>query len=111
MQDKRRCSRLPCRLELRYQPRGAGDFNNALSDDISVQGMSFVNDRFIALNTCVGLEINIFSTMLTPVGRVAWVNRLPYSHRYRVGVEFIEMDQSNKNYLGDYVAMRMNKLA
>ncbi len=110
-QDKRRFSRLPCRLELRYQPRGAGNFNNALSDDISVQGISFVNDKFLAPNTCLGLEINIFSNLITPVGRVAWVNRLPYSNRYRVGVEFIEMDQPNKNYLGDYVAMQMDKLA
>ncbi|MCX5713339.1 MAG: hypothetical protein NT033_00680, partial [Candidatus Omnitrophica bacterium] len=59
-EEKRRFPRLPCRLELRYQARGCGNFDNSLSDDISVKGLSFANDRFIVPNTCLGFEINIF---------------------------------------------------
>jgi hypothetical protein len=110
-EEKRRFPRLGCRLQLRYQPRGAGYFNNALSDDISINGLSFSSDKFIAPKTCLGFEINILSNLLTPVGKVSWVSQFPFSHRYKVGVEFLEMDQANKHYLGDYIAMQIDKFA
>jgi hypothetical protein len=108
--EKRHFARVPCRLPVKYHLRGRAAFSNVLSDDISINGISFSNDKFIAPNTYVGFEISIFSTMLTPIGRVVWVNRLAYTPRYRVGVEFIELGQGGRNYLGDYIAMQTDKL-
>lgn len=108
--EKRVFPRVPCRFALRYQVRGAGHFDNALSEDISVNGISFVNNSFIPVDTHLGFEINVCQMMLSPVGKVAWVARLPYAQRYRVGIEFIELEQPGKNYLSDYVAMQLERL-
>ena len=109
-QDKRRFPRIRCATPLRYQVRGSGEFNNVLTDDISSSGVGFINDRFIAPATPIMLEINLLSNVLTPIGKVAWSEPLLHSYRYRLGIEFIEFNQRERDYLGDYIDMRMGKL-
>jgi len=55
------------------------------------------------------LELNMLTKAMYPVGKVAWVNHIPHTDRYRFGIEFVEMDRDAKNFLGDYVDMRMGK--
>jgi c-di-GMP-binding flagellar brake protein YcgR len=105
--EKRRFPRLKLNTPLRYQVRGAPKFDNALSDDISVGGISFVNQEFIPPETLVGLEIGILSKILSPVGKIIWSSPLPHSNRYRTGIEFLELDPQQKNFLSDYINLRM----
>lgn len=108
--EKRNSPRIKLHRPLRYQIRGRREFYNTISDDISTGGIGFVNNKFIAPLTPVMLEINILSRILRPVGIVAWSYPLPHSNRYRLGMEFLELDPGEKNYLKDFIDMQRNRL-
>lgn len=110
LEEKRLCPRIKLKTPLRYQIRGTPEFNNAISNDLGMCGVSFVTNKFIAPKTLLGLEVNVLSRVLNPIGRVVWSSPLIHSNRYQVGIEFLELDPREKNYLRDYMDMQMGKL-
>lgn len=105
--EKRQFPRIRLRTPLRYQIRGTPESNNALSENVSVSGMGFINDSFIAPSSNVTLEINILSRIISPIGRIAWSSPLPHSDKYRLGIEFLEFNPVEKRYLGDFIHIQM----
>jgi hypothetical protein len=53
------------------------------------------------------LEINVLNRILRPVGKVAWSMRLSHSHRNQTGIEFVEFNRPEQNYLKDFINMQM----
>ena len=106
LEEKRRFPRIPLRIPLHYQVRGTSKFNNTIINDISLGGLGFTNNEFIAPNTALALELDILFRVLGPIARVAWSSPLPHSDRSRLGVEFLELDPRDKNYLSDYIDMK-----
>ncbi len=107
--EKRRFRRVGLRAAIRYQVRGVPEFDNAVSEDISEGGLAFSGFKFIPPFTPVMLEINLLSKMLHPIGKITWCQALPHSDRNRLGVEFLELDSSEKSYLSNYINMQSNK--
>lgn len=110
IEEKRRFPRLKLQTELGYNVRGKRDFNNTLTDDISLGGANFTTDKFLAPDTLLMTRINVLARTLAPIARVAWVNALPHTNRYKFGVEFIEVDPGDKKYLSDYLQMRTEQM-
>ncbi len=108
LEERRNFKRLKLQTPLRYQVRGTPEFNNSISEDISTGGISFTNQSFIPKSTLVMLEIGLMTRVLNPVGRVAWSQPLPHSDRYRVGVEFMELNRWERIFLNDYINMQFN---
>ena len=105
IKEKRQFPRINLRTALRCQVRGDSRFGNAISDNLSTNGVSFVSERFIAPSTPVMLEINLLARVLRPIGRIIWNSPLPHSDRNRLGVQFIEIDPTEKRYLADFIEM------
>ncbi len=104
---RRRAPRIGLRSEMRYRIRGVtSEFSSTLSDNISTGGVAFNASSYIAPQTPLMLEIDVLSRVLHPIGRVAWCDPLPCSERNKLGVEFLEMDHLEKNYLADYINMQ-----
>jgi len=93
--------------QLRYQLRGKQDFDNVLCNDISCGGVRFTSNRFIPTSTLVMLEINVLNRVLRPIGKVAWSTPLAHSDRNQMGVEFMEFNNLERNYLKDFVNMQL----
>jgi len=108
--ERRAFPRVNIKAPIRWQVSGTGEFNNATSNDIGLGGVGLTDDKFLALDTRVNLEINLLSRIIHPVGRIVRVSSLPYSERYRLGVEFQEINPENKKLLADYINMRLGKL-
>ena len=109
-QEEKRCfPRIIFHTPIRCQIRGEPEFGNAVCNNISAGGMSFVGDKFIAPSTPVMLEINILSRILKPIGKIVWSQPLPHSDRNRLGIEFLELDPIEKNYLQDFINMQINQ--
>lgn len=108
-EEKRQFPRIGLRIPIRFQIRGLPQFDNAISDNISVGGLGFTGERFIAPSTPVMLEIDVLSRILHSAGKIAWSHALPHSNRNRLGVEFVELSCSEKAYLSDYIDMQMEK--
>jgi len=105
-EEKRRFPRIKLKTPIRYQIRGESEFDYVLSDNIGVGGMSFVTNKFIASATPLMLEINVLSRILRPIGKIAWSTYLAHLHKNQLGIEFVELDPNEKNYLQDFVSMQ-----
>jgi len=109
-EEKRVSPRIPLRAPLRYQIRGTSEFSDTIIDNIGLGGIGLTNNKFIVPETLVMLELNILSRMLRPIGKIAWASSVPHSEKYRLGIEFLELDYSEKNYLKDYIDMQTGRL-
>jgi Tfp pilus assembly protein PilZ len=107
-EEMRFSPRVDFHTQLRYQLRGKPEFANAVSSDISCGGLKFTTDKFIPTSVPVMLEINVLNRVLRPIGKVAWSTPLAHSDRNQMGIEFVEFDMLEKNYLKDFVNMQLS---
>ncbi|MBU1869302.1 MAG: PilZ domain-containing protein [Candidatus Omnitrophica bacterium] len=106
LKDKRRFSRTKSRLLLRYHVAGTPEYNYATVEDVSEGGLGFVNKKFIAPETQLSLQITLGLRILTPTAKAVWSSPLPHSYRYKVGLEFIGINPSDKQLLSDFIDMQ-----
>ncbi|PIQ87916.1 MAG: hypothetical protein COV73_01540 [Candidatus Omnitrophica bacterium CG11_big_fil_rev_8_21_14_0_20_43_6] len=107
-QKENRCfPRLAFHSKIRYQFRGRPDFDSGISKDISCGGLKLTNEQFISTSTLVMLEINVLNRILRPVGKVAWSQPLAHSNRNQTGIEFVEFDNTERNYLKEFIDMQL----
>jgi len=104
--ENRRFARINLHVPVRFQVRGHTEANSGLSDDLSQGGLSLISDGFLATSATLMLEIGLPLHLLRPIGRVAWSQPLPRSNKNRLGIEFLEIDRRERNYLGEYINMR-----
>jgi Tfp pilus assembly protein PilZ len=107
LEEKRRFPRINLNAPTRCQVRGESVSNNTVCNNISMGGISFIADKFIAPSSLVMLEVNILSRVLRPVGKIVWSQPLVHSDRNKLGVGFLEFNPVEKNYLNDYINMQM----
>jgi hypothetical protein len=93
-QEKRKNPRFGVSLGLQY--RYLTKLNNALTRDISENGVSFTTSDFIPLNTQIFVAILPKDEPLRAGGVVAWVNKVPYGDRYNVGMKFTDISAYNR---------------
>ena len=109
--ERRRFERVELRADLRYQPRGSGsEFVSAVLNNVSIGGIGFNINRFLAPSTTLNLEFDLLSRVLHPVGRVAWCYSIPHSDRNSLGVEFVELDPIEKCCLESFIKMQTGQL-
>ena len=104
--DSRNSPRLVFHSKIHYRLRGKPDFDSGLCRNISNGGLKLINEQFIPISTLVMLEINVLNRVLHPVGRVAWSMPLPHSNRNQTGIEFVEFDSKEQDYLKDFIQMQ-----
>ncbi|MFH0918121.1 MAG: PilZ domain-containing protein [Candidatus Omnitrophota bacterium] len=104
--ENRSFLRLPFRTKIHYRFRGKPDFDIGISKDISCGGLKLTNDEYIPTSTLLMLEINVLNRVLRPVGKVAWSMPLAHSNRNQTGIEFVEFNAVEQNYLKDFIAMQ-----
>lgn len=108
-EEKRVSQRVKVKFPIRYQIRRGGFFASALTENLSLSGTRLNADRFFPMGLNLNLELNILSNIINSVGRVVWSQPLTHSNRYQMGIEFIELNSKDKNYLSDYINMRIPK--
>jgi hypothetical protein len=110
IREKRLYSRIRLKTPLRFQLLGSTEITHTISENISLEGMGFISQSFIAPNALLSLELNIVSNFLNPIGEVRWTQNLPHSDRYRVGVEFSELKDEQKKILQDYIDLKAESM-
>ncbi len=84
---KRFTNKEPIRIEFKDCEFSAG----CLSYDLSEGGVKFQHNDFIPLGQKVHLEVGLSNKeVVYCTGRVAWVQKMPHSHRYQIGVQFMD---------------------
>jgi len=109
IKERRFSYRLRTKTPIRYQIRGKAECNNSLTNDLSISGINFTVEKFIAPKTTIDLSFSLFSQVLNPTGMVAWAIPLPYSDKYKIGIKFLEFNQLQRNHLKDYLKMKSER--
>ena len=107
--EKRRFPRITLKSPLRCQIRGEKEAANIVSSDIGLGGLSCINERFVSPNTFINLELKILNRVINPIGRVVRSNPVPFSDKYQMGIEFLEIDFQQKKLLSDYINMQLQR--
>ena len=110
-EEKRRNYRVGVALPVSYQVRGEQKFGHTLTRNLSASGVSFLADDFIKPNTHLALDINILKKSISMLGTVRWSSALPHVDKYQVGLEFMEVAPQDRNFISDYILMRMREQA
>ena len=107
VKEKRKFQRVNARFPIRYRIRRGGFIASALTRDLSLSGARLNADRFFPQGLNLNLELNILAKIINPVGKVVWSQAQPHSNEYQMGIEFIEINPQDRNYLSDYISMHM----
>jgi len=105
-EEKRAFPRIKTHAPVRFQVRGKPEYNNTLCNDISAGGIRLTSSKFIPASEVLMLEISLLERVLKPIGKVVWLSALPHSDSAQMGIQFVEFDSNEKNYLADFIEMQ-----
>lgn len=111
-QERRRYSRLPGTM-VEYFPIGKDNLKkSSFTENVSPVGICFLADENIAIDTPLGLKIHLPNSIeaLEAKGKVIWTNASAFlsvekANHYDVGVEIVEMDDTDRSKIKKYIAM------
>ena len=103
--DKRKYHRVEYREPVRYHMREQSKFGGCLSNDISEGGIKLNFDDFVSIRSEVNIQVRLENTpqVVDLIGKVVWVQQVPFSERYRVGLEFSPPSPISKDHIKSYV--------
>lgn len=91
--DKRAFKRVRLSEPVRFEFRNPAHYGGCLSADISEGGVRLRVNEFIALGEEISVNIQLSpKKMVEGVGKVVWVQKMPYADQYQIGLEFEKLD-------------------
>jgi len=108
VKERRVFPRVNARLPLQFKDiqRPIEASSGALTRDISGGGARFLSNDFISIFTRIMLEVSLpsFSRPVKAISKVAWIQKLPSSSQYDVGVQFLDMTDEDRKQLGSFIS-------
>lgn len=107
--ERRGLQRVTAKLPVRYQLRDSGIRGSSITADISASGTQILASEFLGLNKNLLLEFFLSEApvkMINAFAKVIWSEQLPYTDRYRVGLEFNQINDEAKRTLSDFISSR-----
>jgi c-di-GMP-binding flagellar brake protein YcgR len=107
VEEKRKYIRLEVPVDFKYIADGDSVRKEVTTKDLSCEGLRFVSDG--GLSEGANLELNLdIPDATNPVhvnGRVVWTKRLSTEDKspHEVGVEFVNIEEDNKNTFLKYI--------
>ena len=95
MMERRKAERknFSCPLQVQAISAEVGSFlRNSFCRNISLTGLSLTSFDFYPVEGKVHLQIfsNAWMKLIEIIGRVVWVEQLPFQNRYKIGIEFVD---------------------
>lgn len=90
---------------------------NMLTRNVSETGLQLSSFNFYPVNTRLVMEASLSnkSEPVAVVGRVVWIEQLPYQERFKMGVEFSEMSEDARmqfqNTIQSFVSKKQKNAA
>lgn len=106
--EKRRSHRVRFSEPVQYRIKDSARTGGCLACDIGEGGMKLNLEEFIPINSEISLHAKLKDSprAVDVVGRVAWLQQIPYSDRYHVGIQFNKADPLLQNEIRNYVNVR-----
>jgi len=111
VEERRRVPRFNLSVPVEYRKlrEPASTKKGSLIKDISLGGVRFETDEFLAFTARLVLDISLPlpERSVSVVSKIAWIRKLPQPDCYEVGNQFLEMSKETKDRLSGY----LNKLS
>lgn len=90
-QEKRSFQRAKCVRPVQFQLKDPRFYGGCQSQDLSEGGVQIDLNDFLPLNTEIIVQLQLASEKIVDcVGRIVWVQKMPFTDRYRAGLRFDE---------------------
>ena len=109
--SKREFQRMRYPIPIRFGGE-ASHFRDSLMKDIGAGGIRFLSRDFLPVDSKLKLEFFLTpaSEALMAVGKVVWVQKLPYSYQHEVGIQFLDISEENRKRIHKFVEQNVNKV-
>ncbi|MFA5104847.1 MAG: PilZ domain-containing protein [Candidatus Omnitrophota bacterium] len=108
VKEKRSCARVEARLPFQFKDiqRPIETYTGSLTKDVGAGGVRFVSSEFLSIFTRLILEVSVptFSKPIKAISKVAWIQKVPRSPQYNVGLQFMDMTEEDKKHLSGFLA-------
>ena len=71
--------------------------------DLSSGGIRLISDDFMPRGNFLRINLNLIDRVIDLRAKVVWCNKQRYADRYYVGLEFTEVNKTNKTYLKGFL--------
>ena len=109
VQERRSFKRIKLSEPVHFQLKDSHEYGGCLTADISAGGVRINFNDFVPVNTEFVLQLQLASQkMIDCVGRVVWVEQMPYSDRYQVGLKFENTGSlvGSQREINDFIKLR-----
>ena len=85
---------------------------DTLLKDLGAGGMRLLSRDFLPVDSKVKLEFFLTpaSEALLAVGKVVWIQKVPYSYQHEVGIQFLDISEMNRKRIHAFVEQNFNKV-
>ena len=112
LEERRQFPRLPFKEPLQYRQKEGEPAIGCLAADIGEGGVRFNSNEFIPLNRELSIQASMAPDKLIDLkGRVAWIQLMPYSDRYQVGLQFDagQLPNTSRREIRQYIQAHPNQ--
>lgn len=107
--ERRIDKRVEFREPIQYRSHDSEKVQGSLGYDLSQSGVRFQTEDFLPLHKSLSLHMDLGAGQsLDMNGQVVWVQMVPHSERYHVGINFEDSDvaQNSKKIIQKFVDSR-----
>lgn len=106
--ERRKAARVNARVPLQFKDiqRPIETYTGTITKDISGGGVRFLSNEFLSIFTRLLVEVSVptFSRPIKAISKVAWIQKVPRSNQYEVGVQFLDMTEEDKKQLASFIS-------
>ena len=86
---------------------------DSLTKDLGGGGVRLVSRDFLPVNSKVKLEFFLTpaSEALKAVGKVVWIQKIPYSYQHEVGIQFLDISEPTRKRITLFVDQNLKASA
>ncbi|MFH1061579.1 MAG: PilZ domain-containing protein [Candidatus Omnitrophota bacterium] len=98
-------------VQLSYlKPDAPKQVRNSLSQDLSEGGLQVSSFYFYPVHSAmlIELHLNKDSAPIKTVGKVVWVEQLPYQDLFKLGIEFAELSDFNQTCVRELITGKID---
>ena len=104
MDERRKSQRIDVSFPIECRAIPSTHYFYTVSKDISQGGAKIITNEFIPRNNLLKVNLNIIDKVLNLKAKVTWCAQERLSDRYSTGLEFVEVNESTKEGLKDFLS-------
>ena len=108
VKERRSSPRIKARLPVQFKDiqRPIETYSGSITKDVSEGGIRFISGDFLSIFTRLLLEVSVpsFTRPIKAISKVAWIQKIPRSNQYNVGLQFMDMTEEDKRHLTSFIS-------